>query len=75
MKPSSATEQKEQKRRDSALPAEFRDLEKLVLAFAEEFSFASDEVERLKKKTAAPLLRGGKGRRGIGRSITAREPT
>jgi len=55
MKPTSATEQKDPKRRDGALPAELRDLEKLVLAFAEEFSFARDEVERLKKKTAGVI--------------------
>ena len=55
MKPPNATDKKDPKRRDGALPVELRDLEKLVLAFAEEFSFARDEVERLKKKTAGVI--------------------
>jgi hypothetical protein len=55
MKAPSAIDKKDPKRRDSALPSELRDLEKLVLAFAEEFSFARDEVERLKRKTASAI--------------------
>jgi hypothetical protein len=55
MKSSPAVEKNDTKRRDGALPSELRDLEKLIHAFAEEFSFARDEVDRLKKKTASAI--------------------
>ena len=55
MKPISAPEQKDPKRRDGALPAELRDLDKLVDGFADDFSFARDEVRRLKQKTASVI--------------------
>ncbi len=55
MKPASGDDKKHPKRRDSALPPELRDLEKLVLALAEEFSFAGEKFEPLKKKTAGMI--------------------
>jgi hypothetical protein len=47
-----AVKKKEATRRGTTLPAELRDLEKLIDAFAEEFSFAREEVGKLKTKMA-----------------------
>lgn len=55
MKLTSVVENNEPKRRDRSPASELRELEKLVQAFAEEFSFAREEVDRLKKKTASAI--------------------
>src|SRR5258708_30995788 len=43
---------KEPRRHGTTLPPELRDLEKLIGAFGEEFSFAREEVGKLKTKLA-----------------------
>jgi hypothetical protein len=45
-----ATKKREPKRQGTTLPAELRDLQKLIDAFAKEFSFAGDEVTKFKTK-------------------------
>jgi hypothetical protein len=53
MEPSEpAVKKKEPLRRGTTLPPELRDLEKLIDAFGEEFSFAREEVGKLKTKLA-----------------------
>lgn len=47
-----ATRHKERRRKGTTLPPEVRDLEKLIDAFADEFSFAPTEVGKLKTKMA-----------------------
>jgi hypothetical protein len=47
-----AAKHKERRRKGTTLPPEVRDLEKLIDAFADEFSFAPTEVGKLKTKMA-----------------------
>jgi hypothetical protein len=52
MRPKHGVEPNAKKSREGTLPSELRELEKLIDAFADEFSFARNEVERLKKNAA-----------------------
>jgi len=50
-----AVRKKEPTRRGTTLPPELRDLDKLIDAFGEEFSFAREEVGKLKTKMALAI--------------------
>jgi hypothetical protein len=53
MKPATAAKKnKGSKEREGGMPPELRDLEKYIEAFAQEFSFARDRVDGLRKRTA-----------------------